>query len=105
MPIIWIEFPTGSSSLVSACEGEPKKIEGLVTRVVRDSYGPRSRKRPTLIGLYFQVDADYACALIDGLDDYVAMKAVFRALGAEHATKFLKTDKAQQAINRAKKMH
>lgn len=101
MPIIWINIPTGSSPGVHERRSKPKELKQYVRDVVENSYPARARNKPKLHELYFQADAEYACALVEGLDDYVALKAVTRVLGAEYATKLLTPDGAERAIKRA----
>jgi hypothetical protein len=104
MPIIWMGFSTASSDGVHDRRRQPHDLKAWVSDVVESSYPRRSKRKPKLLELYFQADTHYACALIEGLDDYVAVKAVAEVLGAEYATKFLTADKAHQAIRRSDRM-
>jgi hypothetical protein len=92
MPIIWINFPTGSSPAVEYFAGEPKKLEGYVKRVLK-----KADPKAVLEDLYFEVGAERAYAVVKDLDNYTHVKAVASMLGATSATKLLDVGLAEQA--------
>jgi hypothetical protein len=94
MPIIWLNFPTGSSPGVHHHSGKPKDLEDYVKRVVK-----KANPKAVLEDLYFEVGAETAYAVVRNLDNYVHVKAVATALGATSATKLLDVPLAQQAYN------
>ena len=54
----------------------------------------------TLLGLFFDVGAEKAYALVEGLDDYRDVKAVSRILGGEGFIKMVRPAQAAEAISR-----
>jgi hypothetical protein len=100
MPIIWIGFSTNSPQDVHELRNQPVKLKEYVAWVVDNSVPPDAPVRPSLEDLYIEVGADRACALVNDLDDYVAVKVVTRKLGADEVRKLLPADKAADAIQR-----
>jgi hypothetical protein len=96
MPIFWMGFSLQTSPAVDPLKHKPKELREMVREVVEKS-DPHADRKPELLDLYFQVDKQYACALIKDLDDYVALKAVMDVLGADYATKFLTAEGAEDA--------
>jgi hypothetical protein len=94
MPIIWMGFSTASPPEVHDRRDDPVALRAYVAAVVE-------RAGAKLDDLYFEVGADRACALIDGLDDYVAAKAVARTLGADRLTKLVRAEQAAEAVTLA----
>jgi len=84
MPIIWLNFPTGSSTAVKKRAGKPKTLEAYVRRLVK-----KADPNADLEDLYFEVGAERAYAVVKDLDNYVDVKAVASVLGATSATKLL----------------
>jgi hypothetical protein len=103
MPIFWMGFSIASSPAVHDLRGKPKELKEMVRDLVAKS-DPHAARKPELLDLYFQVDKEYACALIKDLDDYVALKAVMDVLGAEYATKFLTAEGADEANKLGRKI-
>jgi hypothetical protein len=99
MPIIWINFPTGSSPAVAKYHDNPAGLKRYVSRIVRKAE-PKAR----LDDLYFEVGADRACAVVKDLDKYEAVKAVADVLGADGVKKFLNATQAEAAITLRKKL-
>jgi len=93
MPIIWINFPTGSSDAVAQYQDDPIGLKRYVSRVVRKA-DPKAR----LEDLYFEGGAGRACAVVKDLDRYEAVKAVTDVLGADSVKKFLNADQSDDAI-------
>ena len=93
MPIIWIEFPTGTSPEVAKCKGDPKCIERLVRRVVKEA----SNGKASLKDLYFNAGTEHARAGVKDLDNYIELKAVCSVLGADSVTKCLTVAQAVEA--------
>jgi hypothetical protein len=103
VPIIWIGFSVESSPEVHKRRGKPKELKAFVADIVAKA-DPKAPRKPELLDLYFEVGAERACALVKDLDDYVAVEAVQRILGAEYATKFLTAEGAHEAIQRERKL-
>lgn len=93
MPIIWVNFPTGSSPAVKKRAAKPKTLEAYIRRLVK-----KADSNAELEDLYFEVGGERAYAVIKDLDDYVDVKAVAAILGATSATKLLNVDQATRAI-------
>jgi hypothetical protein len=100
MPIIWIGFSTDSPDDVHELRNQPLKLKEYVEWVVANSVPSDAPVRPSLEDLYFEIGADRACAVVNDLDDYVAVKVVTRKLGADEIRKFLPAEKAADAIQR-----
>jgi len=75
-------------------QGNPRGLYNLVAAVVAKVPGA------TLVDMYFDIGRDEAVVVIEGLDDYVDVKAVSTALGAQGFEKFVRIDLAEQAITR-----
>jgi hypothetical protein len=103
MPIFWMGFSLQTSPAVDPLKRKPKELEEMVREVVAKS-DPEADPRPELLHLFFQVDKQYACALIKDLDNNVALKAVMDVLGADYATKFLTAEDAEDANERAQRI-
>jgi hypothetical protein len=99
MPIIWINFPTGSSAAVANYHDNPTGLKRYVSQIVRKAE-PKAR----LDDLYFEVGADRACAVVKDLDKYEAVKAVADVLGADGVKKFLNATQAADAIKLRRKL-
>ena len=78
-------------------EGLKKYIEGVLAKVEVDPM-------PTLKDLYFEIGRERAYAVIENLDDYVAVKAVARVLGAEGFLKLVTPAQAAEAIAQANRI-
>jgi hypothetical protein len=100
MPIIWIGFSTNSPEDVHNLRNQPQRLKDYVAWVVANSVPEDEPIKPSLEDLYIEVGADRACALVNNLDDYVAVKVVTRKLGADEVRKLLPVDKAADAIQR-----
>jgi hypothetical protein len=99
MPIIWINFPYGSSPAVAAFHGKPRALKRFVARLVT-----KANPKASLIDLYFEVGAERACAVVKDLDNYVEVKAVSNVLGADGVKKFLNAAQAEEAIKHESKL-
>ena len=92
MPIIWIEFPTGSTKPVHDRAAKPNALKAYVGKLVKAA-DPKAE----LIDLYFEVGAERAYAVVRNLDRYTDVKAVSSVLGATSATKLLNAAQATQS--------
>jgi hypothetical protein len=91
MPWGWIMFSTASSPDIEPIKNDPVAVRSFVEKVVTNA-GAR------LGDVYFEVGADRAHAIVEGLDDYYSSRAVGRILGATSYTKLLTADQAARAI-------
>jgi hypothetical protein len=107
MPIIWINFPTGSSETVHEFQDDPAGLKRYVSQIVREA-DKAARKadvaKARLVDLYFEVGTKRACAVVKDLDDYHAVKAVTDLLGADNVTKALNADQSADAIELRKQL-
>jgi hypothetical protein len=90
-------MPIGMYRLSTATpphQGNPRGFYELVAAIVDKVEGA------TLIDIYFDIGRDEAVVIIEGLDDYVDVKAVSTALGAQGFEKFVRIELAEQAIAR-----
>jgi hypothetical protein len=93
MPIVWMRIPNGTPPQLEPYLDDPVGLERFVRDVV-DGEGAE------LIALYFEVGRPVAYAVVAELDDFIAIKAVCRVLGAEAVTKLLRVDQAVEAVER-----
>jgi hypothetical protein len=95
MPRVWMAIPIGGTApLVAPYRERPEELEQLVRGVVETEEGAH------LEALYFDVDRPVAYALVRELDNFIGIRAVFRALGVEEAVKVLDVQQATDAIGR-----
>jgi hypothetical protein len=94
MPRVWMAIPIGGTApLVAPHRERPEQLAQLVRDVV-------ATEGAHLEYLYFEVDRPVAYALVEGLDDFVGIRVVCRALGVEETVKVLDVEQATQAIQR-----
>jgi hypothetical protein len=94
MPRVWMAIPIGGTApLVAPYREHPAELKQLVQRIVED-------EGAHLEDLYFEVDRPVAYAFVRMLDDFVAIRAVIRALGVEETVKVLDVEQATDAIQR-----
>ena len=89
-------MPIGFYRLSTAApphQGNPKGLYDFVSGVVANA-GAR------LEGVYFDIGREVAWVVVEGLDDYVSVKAVSTILGADGFEKFVKVEQAEEAIAR-----
>jgi hypothetical protein len=95
MPVGWMRFPTGTAPEVEQFRDDPQGLEAFVRNVVEVEGEPQR-----LEALYFDVGREVAYALVFGLDDFIAIRAARRILGAEAFTKLLRVEDAVRAVER-----
>jgi hypothetical protein len=82
---------TTTPSELERFHDDPEGLREFVSDVV-------TRADAELIELYFDIGEERAYAVVQSLDDYLAVKAVSRILGAEGFLKMIKADDATEAI-------
>jgi uncharacterized protein with GYD domain len=90
------QMPIGMYRLSTAApphQGNPKGLQDFVAAAV-ESVGAR------LVDIYFDIGRDQAIAIVEGLDDYVDVKAVSTLLRAEGFEKYVRVEQAAEAIAR-----
>jgi hypothetical protein len=102
MPVGMMRISTATPEWLKPFHDHPEQLEEFVESVLAkvEVEGPQ----PTLKDLYFEIGRERAYAVIENLDDYVAVKAVARVLGAEGFLKVVPTDKAGDAIDEANRI-
>lgn len=94
MPVGILTISTATPPELLALHDDPQGfsdyVEGVIARV----------DGVDLLGLFFDVGAEKAYALVEGLDDYRDVKAVSRILGAEGFLKLVRAAQAAEAIER-----
>jgi hypothetical protein len=100
MPVGWFGFSTGTAPAVAEYADRPEELRDFVANLVANSNRIEGNIAPeaALVELYFDVSRDRAYALVEGLDDLVATKAVARVLGADEYAKLLRADLAARAL-------
>jgi hypothetical protein len=93
MPVGLMKLPTGPESTLARFRDDPEGLKDYVASVVT-----AAEDEAELKDLYFDIGAERAYALVKDLDDYVAVKAVSRILGAEGYKKMVPVDKASEAL-------
>ena len=94
MPRVWMAIPIGGTApLVAPYRERPRELKQRVQEIVEAEHA-------VLEELYFEVDRPVAYALVEGLDDFIGIRAVCRALGVEETVKVLDVDQATEAIER-----
>jgi hypothetical protein len=103
MPVGWFGFSTATSPAVADYADQPEELRDFVETLVANSNTIPGNTAPAaaLVELYFDVSRDRAYALIEGLDDFVATKAIARILGSDEYTKLVRADLAAQALEQA----
>jgi hypothetical protein len=93
MPIGLMTMRTATPPELEQFHDDPAGLLDYVTGVIE-------RAEANLLHLYFDIGGERAYAIVEGLDDYVTVKAVSRILGAESFTKMVTVDGAVDAIER-----
>ena len=101
MPVGMMRLRTATPERLERFRDDPRGLFDYVKGVVDAVEVPEGFPRPELKDLYFEIGQERAYALIKDLDDYVAVKAVARVLGAEGFLKLVDTDGAVEAFARA----
>ena len=99
MPVGLMKLPTGSQSTLARFRDDPEGLKNYVASVVKAADDEAELK-----DLYFDIGAERAYALVKDLDNYVAVKAVSRILGAEGFKKMIPVDKASEALELEKRI-
>jgi hypothetical protein len=93
MPRVYIGFPDGSPPEVHELQNEPVRLERLVRQVVEgQEIGAQ------VLEFHVEVGRRRAYALVDGLDDFVKLKAVCRFFGVDSIKKVVGAEDAAKAI-------
>jgi hypothetical protein len=93
MPVGLMKLPTGPQATLARFRDDPEGLRNYVARVIT-----AAEDEAELKDLYFDIGKDQAYALVKDLDDYTAVKAVSRILGAEGFKKMVPVDKASEAV-------
>jgi len=93
MPVGMLKLRTATPPELEGYRDDPKALYDYVKRVVE-------RAGAQLEDLYFDIGKERAYAFVRDLDDYIAVKAVARILGAEGFTKMITVDQAVEAVER-----
>jgi hypothetical protein len=101
MPVGMMRLSTATPEWLEQFHDNPGGLFDYINDVVNAVEVSDGFPRPKLKDLYFEIGQERAYALIIDLDDYVAVKAVARVLGAEGFLKLVDKDGAAEAIRRA----
>jgi hypothetical protein len=93
MPVGLMKLPTGPQSTLARFRDNPEGLKDYVARVIT-----AADDQAELKDVYFDIGKEQAYALVKDLDDYTAVKAVSRVLGADGYTKTVPVDKASEAV-------
>ena len=93
MPVGIHKLPTGPQSTLAEFRDDPEGLRDYVAQVIT-----AANDEAELLDLYFDIGKEQAYAVVKNLDDFVAVKAVSRILGAEGFTKTVPVDKASEAV-------
>jgi hypothetical protein len=94
MPRVWLAVSTATPPELEPYRDDPRGLEGYVRSVVQEA-GARFE------ALYFDVDRPVAYALVEGLDDFITIKAVSSILGVVEHKKLITVDQAaDEAVRR-----
>jgi len=100
MPVGFMKLPTGPQATLAPFRDDPEGLKNYVARVVSAAAEAAELKE-----LYFDIGEERAYALVKDLDDYTAVKAVSRILGAEGFKKVIPVDKASEALELERRIH
>jgi hypothetical protein len=96
-----MRLSTATPEWLEQFRNDPEGLEAFVKSVLaKVEVDPK----PTLKDLYFEIGRERAYAVIENLDNYVAVKAVARVLGAEGFLKVVTTAQATEAIAQAQRI-
>jgi hypothetical protein len=93
MPVGLMKLPTGPQSTLARFRDNPEGLKDYVARVIT-----AADDQAELKDVYFDIGKEQAYALVKDLDDYTAVKAVSRVLGADGYTKTVPVDQASEAV-------
>jgi hypothetical protein len=88
-----MKLPTGPQATLARFRDDPAGLRDYVARVITAADDEAELK-----DLYFDIGKEQAYALVKDLDDYAAVKAVSRILGADGFKKMIPVDKASEAL-------
>ena len=91
MPVGLMTLRTATPPELELYHDDPRGFEDFVRGVVE-------RAGAKLVELFFDIGHERAYAIVESIDDYVAVKAVSRILGAEGYIKMIRTAQAVEAI-------
>jgi hypothetical protein len=94
MPVGILTLSTATPPELLDLHDDPQGFSDYVAGVIARVPGVE------LLGLFFDVGAEKAYALVEGLDDYRDVKAVSRILGAVGFLKLVRAPQAAEAIDR-----
>src|SRR5689334_12789374 len=94
MPVGIMTISTETTPELHALRDDPEGASEYVERVVTRVDGV------SLLGLFFDIGAEKAYVLVEGLDDYRDVKAVSRILGGEGFIKMVRPADAATAVER-----
>jgi hypothetical protein len=86
-------MPTGPQATLARFRDDPEGLRDYVARVIS-----ATDDGAELTDVYFDIGREQAYALVKDLDDYAAVKAVSRILGADGFKKMVPVHKASEAI-------
>jgi hypothetical protein len=101
MPVGMMRLSTATPEWLERFRDDPEGLEEYIESVLAKA---EVDPKPTLKDLYFEIGRERAYAVIENLDDYVAVKAVARVLGAEGFLKLVTTAQAAAAIAQANRI-
>lgn len=93
MPVGLMTLRTATPPELEGFRDDPEGLYNYVKGVIE-------RTGARLEALYFDIGKERAFALVTGLDDYIAVKAVSRVLGAEGFIKLITVEQAVEAVGR-----
>ena len=101
MPVGIMRISTATPEWLEQFRDNPAGLEEYIRTVLEKV---EVDPKPTLNDLFFEIGRERAYAVIENLDDYVAVKAVARVLGAEGFLKLVRTAQAFEAIQQANRI-
>src|SRR5262249_21392914 len=99
MPVGMMRLTTATPESLVGLHDQPDQVYQFIVKVLK-AYADEvpEATEPKLQHLYFDIGRERAYAVITDLDDYVAVKAVARLLGAEGFLKLVEVDGAEAAV-------
>jgi hypothetical protein len=92
MPVGIMTISTETTPELHALRDHPEDFYHYVKTVI-------TKAGAELIGLFFDVGEERAYVLVEGLDEYVTVKAVSRILGGEGFLKMVRFEQLAEAID------
>jgi hypothetical protein len=95
LPQSWLRLSNGTPPQLEPYIDDPAGLKEFVESVLSSVRQVREEEAQTeLIDLYFEVGRPVAYALVEGLDDFISIKAVRSILGAVDLKKLITVDQA-----------